>query len=102
MAGAIILDIAYGIKVKPQHDPFIETAEGGLEAVTTIASIEAQIFDLFPARMSFTWEVHDSQRSYRMLTSFMNPVLKLPSWLPGVGVSMSLRINTPVLIKFVN
>ncbi|EIM84314.1 cytochrome P450 [Stereum hirsutum FP-91666 SS1] len=61
MAGAIILDIAYGIKVKPQHDPFIETAEGGLEAVTTIASIEAQIFDLFPA------------------------LLKLPSWFPGVG-----------------
>lgn len=53
MAGAIILDIAYGIKVKPKHDPYIETAESSLEAVTTIASIEAQVFDLFPARTFF-------------------------------------------------
>lgn len=90
MAGAIILDIAYGIKVKPQHDPFIETAEGGLEAVTTIASIEAQIFDLFPARTCLPLGKYDDQRTYRKLTSLVNVVLKLPSWFPGVGVSTSL------------
>lgn len=82
MAGAVILDIAYGIKVRPYGDPHIATAEGGLHAIMTIASLSAQIFDLFPASTSYN--LHGLRVGSLTLT--YPAVLRLPSWFPGAGV----------------
>ncbi|EIM84324.1 cytochrome P450 [Stereum hirsutum FP-91666 SS1] len=61
MAGAIILGIAYGIKVQPHDDPYVETVEKGLQAAAAVSEPHAQLFDLLPC------------------------LVHVPSWFPGVG-----------------
>lgn len=53
MAGAIIMELAYGIQVKPSDDPHVETAEQGLYALSSSTTSRARIFDLFPMSMSY-------------------------------------------------
>lgn len=48
MAGAIILELGYGFKVKPSGDPHIKSAEKAMHALTTSISHSARIFDFFP------------------------------------------------------
>ncbi|ETW82537.1 cytochrome P450 monooxygenase 14 [Heterobasidion irregulare TC 32-1] len=59
MAGKLVLDIAYGIKAKPENDEYIEIAEKGLEGLEK--SGDKNIIDILP------WVQH------------------LPGWLPGMG-----------------
>ncbi|KAI1785432.1 cytochrome P450 [Ganoderma leucocontextum] len=47
MTGANIMQVTYGIKVLPEHDPFIELAEAGQEAVSKCA-IGFPLVDFFP------------------------------------------------------
>lgn len=54
MAGAIILGIAYGIKVQPHDDPYVEIVEKGLQAAAAVSGPRAQIFDLLPCRAYFS------------------------------------------------
>lgn len=51
MAGAIILAIAFGIEVKSEGDPHVETAEKGLGAVLLGTMPQAAMYDFFPIRM---------------------------------------------------
>ena len=48
MAGRIIMMVAYGIDVKPENDPHIETALKGLQAAEFGTTPEAGLFDTFP------------------------------------------------------
>lgn len=48
MAGAIILAIAFGIDVKAENDPHVETAEKGLQTVTAGSTTRAAMYDFFP------------------------------------------------------
>lgn len=50
MAGVIILDIAYGINVLPQNDPYVAAAERALQTVATATTTDARIIDSFPIR----------------------------------------------------
>lgn len=50
MTGSLILDIAYGIKVKPENDEYIEIAEKGQEGME--ASGDPNIVDILPWGMS--------------------------------------------------
>ncbi|EIM84654.1 cytochrome P450 [Stereum hirsutum FP-91666 SS1] len=61
MAGAIILAIAFGIDVKAENDPHVETAEKGLQTVTAGSTTRAAMYDFFPILM------------------------RIPSWIPGAG-----------------
>lgn len=51
MAGAIIMELAYGIKVQSTGDPHIESAEQALHVVSTSISPGARVFDLFSMSM---------------------------------------------------
>ncbi|EIM84338.1 cytochrome P450 [Stereum hirsutum FP-91666 SS1] len=63
MAGAIILAIAFGIEVKSEGDPHVETAEKGLGAVLLGTMPQAAMYDFFP-------------------------ILKnMPSWFPGAELN---------------
>lgn len=46
MTGHLILDIGYGIQVKPENDEWIEIAEKGQEGME--ASGDANIIDILP------------------------------------------------------
>lgn len=52
MTGSLILDIAYGIKVKPEDDEYIEIAEKGQEGME--ASGDPNIIDILPWGMPLT------------------------------------------------
>lgn len=51
MAGAIILAIAFGIDVKSEDDPHVDTAEKGLGALLVGTMPQAAMYDFFPIRM---------------------------------------------------
>lgn len=51
MAGAIILAIAFGVEVKSEDDPHVETAERGLGAVLLGTMPQAAMYDFFPICM---------------------------------------------------
>ncbi|KAJ7257102.1 cytochrome P450 [Mycena rebaudengoi] len=61
MAGTLIMDIAYGIKVLPSHDPYIQMAEKAMHDLSNASIPGAFLVDTFPA-MKY-----------------------LPSWFPGAG-----------------
>ena len=46
MAGTLVLEIAYGIKAKPENDEYIEIAEKGLEGLEK--SGDKNIIDILP------------------------------------------------------
>lgn len=52
MIGANILDVTYGIKVLPEHDPFIELAEAGQECIGECAVAGLHLVDIAPIRTS--------------------------------------------------
>ena len=55
MAGANIMEVTYGIRVLPEHDPFIELAEAGQEAVSKCA-VGFYLVELLPMR---AWNLMD-------------------------------------------
>ncbi len=48
MVGANIMEVTYGIKVLPEHDPFIELAEAGQECVGRCATAGVYLVELLP------------------------------------------------------
>jgi hypothetical protein len=76
MAGAEIIEVAYGINVKPQDDPYIWIAEHALESVSATANPGSYLVDVLPIRMS-----HDIHRTLSALTTYL--VKYLPEWFPG-------------------
>ncbi|GJJ05857.1 hypothetical protein Clacol_000044 [Clathrus columnatus] len=59
--GAIILGLTYGIKVRPEHDPFVETSEIAATIIGEVSSPGAFYVDVLP-------------------------ILKyVPAWFPGAG-----------------
>ncbi|RDX49720.1 cytochrome P450 [Lentinus brumalis] len=48
MVGANIMEVTYGIKVLPEHDPFIELAEAGQECVGQCATAGVYLVELLP------------------------------------------------------
>ncbi|KAH9941412.1 cytochrome P450 [Amylocystis lapponica] len=67
MAGAIILEVTYGLDIKPKNDPFIETAERASHALCAAANSGAYLVDSIP-------------------------ILKyLPSWFPGAMFKRQAR-----------
>jgi len=46
MTSALILDIVYGIKAKPEHDEYIESAEKGLRGAEKAG--DKNIVDIIP------------------------------------------------------
>ena len=48
MVGANIMEVTYGIKVLPEHDPFIELAEAGQECVGRCATGGLYLVELLP------------------------------------------------------
>ncbi|KAA1467135.1 cytochrome P450 [Dentipellis sp. KUC8613] len=60
MAGEIILNIAYGIDVKPHGDPYVDTAEKALQ--------------------SFAWG-----STFGMMFDYVPALLHIPDWFPGAG-----------------
>ncbi|KAF7358497.1 hypothetical protein MVEN_00900400 [Mycena venus] len=61
MAGALIMDIAYGIKVLPSDDPYIQMAETAMHDASNASIPGAFLVDTFPA------------------------LKYVPSWFPGAG-----------------
>ncbi|KXN82772.1 O-methylsterigmatocystin oxidoreductase [Leucoagaricus sp. SymC.cos] len=61
MAGETIISVAYGLDIKPKDDPYIETAERGVHALTVAGVPGAFLVDMIP-------------------------ILKyVPEWMPGAG-----------------
>jgi hypothetical protein len=52
MAGMVILSIAYGIEVQPDHDPYIDIGERSLHAMAAAGNAAAYLVDTFPLRTS--------------------------------------------------
>jgi hypothetical protein len=48
MAGATILKLAYGIKIQPENDPFIYTAERATEAISATTNAGSYLVDVLP------------------------------------------------------
>lgn len=48
LTGKVIMDLTYGIKVKPQDDPHIETAKVAMEALSVSMSQGAFYVDILP------------------------------------------------------
>ncbi|THH14927.1 hypothetical protein EW146_g5475 [Bondarzewia mesenterica] len=61
MAGKIILEITYGIKVQPHGDPYINAAERALEGMAFGGTTRAGLYDILP---------------------FLQ---RVPAWVPGNG-----------------
>ncbi|KAJ7211176.1 cytochrome P450 [Mycena pura] len=61
MAGALIMDIAYGIKVLPSDDPYIQMVEQAVHNLSNASIPGAFLVDIFPA------------------------LKYVPSWFPGAG-----------------
>jgi hypothetical protein len=53
LAGAEIIDIAYGIDVKPRDDPYIKTAEHALESVSAATNPGSYLVDVIPIRQPY-------------------------------------------------
>ncbi|THH16045.1 hypothetical protein EW146_g4546 [Bondarzewia mesenterica] len=70
MAGRVILEIAYGIKVQPRGDPYIDDAERALEGVTLGSTRRAGLYDMLPF---LQW---------------------LPAWAPGNGFIREAKKRT--------
>ncbi|KAI0793833.1 cytochrome P450 [Fomes fomentarius] len=67
LIGANIMDVIYGIKVLPEHDPFIELAEAGQECLRECAVAGLYLVDIAP-------------------------ILKhIPAWLPGAAFQRVTR-----------
>ncbi|KAF7354308.1 Cytochrome P450 [Mycena venus] len=49
MTGALIMDIAYGIKVLPSNDPYIQMAEKAAKSISIAGIPGAFLVDIFPA-----------------------------------------------------
>ena len=77
-AGAVIVDIVYGFKVKPENDHYIELAERGLQVFVEAADINACLVNLVPIRASFLV-------APRSVFLSLHAVKYLPTWLPGGG-----------------
>jgi len=68
MMGAITISMAYGIKIQPDNDPYIEIAEKALIGLATGAQPGAFLVESFP-------------------------VLKyVPAWFPGAGFKRKARM----------
>jgi hypothetical protein len=61
MAGEIILSTAYGLRILPEHDPYIKLSEAGLVPIIKSANWGTYFVDFLPILKYF------------------------PSWLPGMG-----------------
>jgi len=67
MAGETVISIAYGLEVKPTNDPYIDTAEAGVQPLVVAGVPGAFLVDAFP-------------------------ILKcLPEWVPGAGFQRKAR-----------
>lgn len=86
-AGKIIIELAYGIKVKDTDDPHIESAEHALHALSTSIAPSARIFDLFSMSMSHVKSPRPSTGAYIKLRCGI--VIYLPSWFPGASVRLN-------------
>jgi hypothetical protein len=53
MAGALILEISYGIEVQPYDDPYVNTAENALSGLCAAANAGSYLVDSFPFRCVF-------------------------------------------------
>ncbi|KAJ7230278.1 cytochrome P450 [Mycena pura] len=61
MAGGLILNVAYGIKVRPFDDPYIELAEEAMHSVSVVSIPGSFLVDIIPA------------------------LKYVPRWVPGAG-----------------
>lgn len=52
LAGASIVSISYGIRPKPENDPYIKIGEESLHAIATAADAGTYMVDVFPIRKS--------------------------------------------------
>jgi hypothetical protein len=50
MAGEEIIDISYGIDVKPHNDPYVKIAEHALESVSATTNPGSYLVDILPIR----------------------------------------------------
>ena len=75
MAGAEIMDIAYGIDVAPRDDPYIATAEHAVESISATTNAGSYLVDVLPVR-----EYHDLMLPPPLTAC---PVKHLPEWFPG-------------------
>ncbi|KAI0920701.1 hypothetical protein AcW1_002368 [Taiwanofungus camphoratus] len=48
MAGALIVGVSYGLEVKPKDDPYVETAEKALHAISMAGNAGAYLVDSIP------------------------------------------------------
>ncbi|KAI0310504.1 CyP450 monooxygenase [Amylostereum chailletii] len=55
MAGEVVLAIAYGIEVKPRHDPHVALAESVIKGVIKATSMEGRLLDMIPFLRSMPW-----------------------------------------------
>lgn len=67
MVGAIIMDVAYGIEVLSDEDPFIATATASFASVSQVSTPGAYLVDVLPI-LKYT-----------------------PSWMPGAGFKRQAR-----------
>lgn len=51
MAGALIVGVSYGLEVKPKDDPYVETAEKALHAISMAGNAGAYLVDSIPTCM---------------------------------------------------
>ncbi|KAF8589876.1 cytochrome P450 [Ramaria rubella] len=67
-AGAVIMDVVYGIQVLPRGDPYIETAEKAMDSIADAATPGSFLIDLLP-------------------------ILRyIPEWVPGAGFQKKARL----------
>ncbi|KAJ7251444.1 cytochrome P450 [Mycena rebaudengoi] len=77
MTGALIMSIAYGIDTLPSNDPYVETAEAALDAITQAAIPGRYLVDMIP-------------------------ILKyVPAWFIGAGFKRHARESKKLIDKMV-
>jgi hypothetical protein len=59
MAGTVVLSIAYGIEVRPDHDPYVDIGERALHAMAAAGNAGAYLVDTFPIRTSKCAPLYD-------------------------------------------
>ena len=85
MAGQVTMSMAYGIKVRPEGDPFLGDAENVQRALALGTSKEASLFDTIP------WCICSCPcpENNRFTDEFT--VIHMPSWFPGARFKLRAR-----------
>lgn len=97
MAGAEIMEIAYGIDVLPRDDPYILTAEHAVASISATTNAGSYLVDVLP----FCEYIEFLRLHLRSI--FNIPVVKyVPEWVPGARFQKDARLWKASVMKMLH